>query len=125
MLGWMRCCEGPNNIGIILFPPTPMSDLNIQRDHSLGLDTARRLAQQWANQAEKKLDMKCTVVDGPDDSRVQFSRAGVTGDSVFSATSITITAKLGFLLRPFLGKIEEETCRMLDAALAKEASRLS
>lgn len=97
-----------------------MSDLNIYREHTLGLERSRHLARQWAKQAEKKLEMTCTLVETPEGGRVQFSRAGVTGETVFTASTIAITAKLGFLLRPFLGKIEAETVRMLDAAIAKE-----
>ena len=39
-----------------------MADIHIVREHALGLEHARRLAFRWAEVAEKKLDMECTIV---------------------------------------------------------------
>ena len=100
-----------------------MSDLKIHRDHALGLEKAGRIAAKWAEHAEKKIDLKCTLVPGPDRHTVQFTRQGVTGEAVFTANSIDVEAKFGFLLRPFVGKIEAEVCKMLDTALAKAADK--
>ena len=37
-----------------------MADIHIVREHSLGLEQARKLAFRWAEVAEKKLEMDCT-----------------------------------------------------------------
>ena len=37
-----------------------MPDIQIQREHQLGLAQARKLAFKWAETAEEKLDMECT-----------------------------------------------------------------
>jgi putative polyhydroxyalkanoate system protein len=100
-----------------------MSDLKIHRDHQLGLARARKVAWKWAEHAEKKLDMECTVLEGETSDTVQFTRSGVTGEMIVTAEHFELTAKLGFLLRPFLGQIEAEAARQLDEVLAKEAKK--
>ena len=100
-----------------------MSDLNIRRDHSLGLARARKVAWKWAEQVEQKLDMACTVIEGETSDTVQFSRSGVSGTMIVAPDHFEVSAKLGFLLKPFLSQIEAETCKQLDAALAKEAAK--
>jgi len=37
-----------------------MADIHIEREHSLGLAQARKIAFQWAEQVEEKFDMSCT-----------------------------------------------------------------
>jgi putative polyhydroxyalkanoate system protein len=100
-----------------------MSDMKIHRDHDLGLEKAGRIAGKWADFAGKKFDLQCSVTSSPSDYTVVFTRQGVTGKAVFTASTIDAEAKFGFLLRPFIGKIESEAGKMLDAALAKEAAK--
>jgi putative polyhydroxyalkanoate system protein len=100
-----------------------MSDLNIRREHTLGLERARKVAWKWAEQVEQKLDMECTVIEGDTSDTVQFKRTGVSGTMIVAPDHFEVTAKLGFLLKPFLSQIEAETCKQLDTALAKEAAR--
>jgi hypothetical protein len=42
---------------------------------------------------------------------------------IVAADHFDLQAKLGFLLRPFLGTIEAEVSKQLDEALAKEAAK--
>ncbi|MEO7056072.1 MAG: polyhydroxyalkanoic acid system family protein [Caldimonas sp.] len=95
-----------------------MADIHIHRDHTLGLAKARKMAWQWAETAEQKFDMACTVVEGDDRDVVEFTRAGVTGQLVVDADSFDLTARLGFLLGAFSGRIESEIESNLDALLA-------
>ncbi len=95
-----------------------MADIHIHRDHSLGLAKARKMAWQWAEAVEQKFDMECTVVEGDDRDIVEFTRAGVSGQLVVDAESFDLTAKLGFLLGAFSGRIESEIESNLDALLA-------
>ena len=51
-------------------------DINIHREHALGLAKARKVAWKWAEQVEQKFDMECTVIEGDDERhrRVQPRR---------------------------------------------------
>ncbi|HEX3140268.1 MAG TPA: polyhydroxyalkanoic acid system family protein [Rhizobacter sp.] len=96
-----------------------MPDINIRREHDLGLAKARKLAWKWAEDAEKKFDMECTVVEGPTGDTVEFTRSGVNGRLVVEADHFELNAKLGFLLGAFAKTIESEIEKNLDALLAK------
>ena len=96
-----------------------MPDINIRREHQLGLEKARKVAWEWAEDAEKKLDMECTVVEGKTSDTVEFTRSGVNGHLVVAADHFELKAKLGFLLGAFAKTIEAEIEKNLDALLAK------
>lgn len=100
-----------------------MADLNLHRDHTLGLARARKVALKWAEHVEEKLEMECTLVEGDDTHVLEFTRSGVAGRMIVAATYFDLEAKLGFLLRPFLVTIEAEVGKQLDEALAKEAAK--
>ncbi len=95
-----------------------MADIHIHRAHSLGLTKAREMAAQWAQTAEQKFDMECTVVEREDTGLVEFKRAGVDGQLLVSAQAFDLTARLGFLLRAFSKKIEADIESNLDSLLA-------
>jgi putative polyhydroxyalkanoate system protein len=98
-----------------------MADLKISRDHALGLPQARKVAYQWAEHAEERLDMECTYEEGKTSDTVRFKRSGVDGTLEVTASSFELHAKLGFLLGAFKGKIESEIEKNLDALLAKNS----
>src|SRR5471032_466923 len=100
-----------------------MADLNLHRDHTLGLARARKVALKWAEDMEAKLDMECTIIEGDDEDVLEFTRSGVDGRMIVAATFFDLEAKLGFMFRPFLGMIEAETRKQLDEVLAKEAAK--
>ena len=100
-----------------------MADLNLHRDHTLGLARARKVALKWAEDVEEKLDMECTIIEGDDEDVLEFKRSGVDGRMIVAATFFDLEAKLGFLLKPFLGTIEAEVGKQLDEALAREQAR--
>jgi putative polyhydroxyalkanoate system protein len=100
-----------------------MADLELRRDHTLGLARARKVALKWAEHVEEKLDMECTIIEGDDEDVLEFKRSGVDGRMTVAATYFDLEAKLGFLLRPFLGQIEAEVGKQLDEALAKESAK--
>jgi putative polyhydroxyalkanoate system protein len=100
-----------------------MPDINISRSHNLGLAQARKVAYQWAEDCEKKLDMECTYEEGKTSDMVEFTRSGVEGTLKVTATGFDLHAKLGFLLGAFKGKIESEIEKNLDALLAKSADQ--
>jgi putative polyhydroxyalkanoate system protein len=96
-----------------------MADIHIHREHELGLAKARKVALQWAEDAEKKFEMECTIVEGQTSDTVEFTRSGVKGELLVEAHQFTLDAKLGFLLGAFSKTIEAEIEKNLDALLAK------
>jgi putative polyhydroxyalkanoate system protein len=96
-------------------------DIKIHRDHSLGLARAREVAWQWAEQAEAKFDMECTVIEGETSDTVEFTRSGVNGRLIVAADHFDLEAQLGFLLGAFSKTIEGEITKNLDALLAVPA----
>lgn len=96
-----------------------MPDIHIRREHRLGLAKARKIAWQWAEEAENKFDMTCTVVEGEYSDTVEFSRSGVSGRLIVAADHFDLDAKLGFLLGAFSKTIEHEITKNLDALLAE------
>ncbi len=100
-----------------------MPDINIHREHSLGLAKARKIAWQWAEEVEQKFDMACTVVEGEFSDTVEFTRSGVSGTLIVAADHFDLRAKLGFLLGAFAKTIEREILKNLDALLAKSQTK--
>jgi putative polyhydroxyalkanoate system protein len=99
-----------------------MPDINIRREHSLGLAQARKVAWAWAEEVESKFDMECTVLEGETSDTVQFTRSGVNGTLVVAPDHFDLSAKLGFLLGAFSKTIEREIEKELDTLLAKSSA---
>lgn len=98
-----------------------MPDIRIHRKHSLGLARAREIAWKWAEDAEAKFDMECTVIEGDDGDTVEFTRSGVKGQLQVGADHFDIEARLGILMGAFAKTIEAEIEKNLDKLLAGEA----
>ena len=96
-----------------------MADLRIHREHELGLAKARKVALKWAEEAERKFDMECTIIEGDFSDTVEFTRTGVNGRLIVAADHFDLEAKLGFLLGAFSKTIEGEIQKTLDELLAK------
>ena len=99
-----------------------MPDIHIHRDHGLGLAKARKVAWDWAEQAEAKFDMACTVLEGETSDTVEFTRSGVSGTLIVAADHFDLHAKLGFLLGAFAKTIEGEIQKNLDDLLGAAAA---
>ncbi|MGI9216410.1 MAG: polyhydroxyalkanoic acid system family protein [Hydrogenophaga sp.] len=97
-----------------------MAQIHIHREHQLGLAGARKIAWQWAEQAEADFDMACTYEEGDDGDEVQFSRSGVSGTLKVAGDHFELEAQLGFLLGAFKDRIEGEIVKNLDALLASK-----
>ena len=95
-----------------------MSRIHIHRDHSLGLAKAREVALRWAEQAERKFGMECTILEGEYSDTVEFTRSGVNGTLIVAPDHFELDAKLGLLLGAFAKTIESEIEGNLDALLA-------
>jgi putative polyhydroxyalkanoate system protein len=99
-----------------------MASLEIHRDHALGLDKAREVAWAWAEQAEAKFGMECTVIEGRTSDTVEFVRSGVKGRLIVASDHFDLDAELGFLLGAFSKTIEGEIEKELDTLLARSAA---
>lgn len=97
-----------------------MADIHIQREHSLGLLEARKIAFKWAEQVEEKFAMECTYEEGKTEDLVSFTRSGVSGTLAVTKDSFDLNARLGFLLGAFKDKIEGEIVKNLDTLIAKK-----
>ena len=95
-----------------------MPDIRIHRDHTLGLAKARKVAWEWAEQAEAKFAMECTVIEGEFSDTVEFTRSGVNGQLIVAADHFDLHAKLGFLLGAFSSTIETQIQQTLDSLLS-------
>ena len=98
-----------------------MPILHITRKHTLSLDKARAIAQQWALDAERDFGTETSLVqvtdDHPTTERWNFKRTGVTGSLVTSAQSFELHLHLGFLLGAFQDKIKQQIEQNLDQLL--------
>ena len=99
-----------------------MADIQIHREHSLGLAQARKIAWKWAEEVESKFDMECTVIEGQTSDTVEFTRSGVSGRLIVAADHFDLGAKLGFLLGAFSKTIEGEITKTLDGMLNQGAA---
>ncbi|MBC7603156.1 MAG: polyhydroxyalkanoic acid system family protein [Ramlibacter sp.] len=97
-----------------------MPDIHINREHTLGLPQARKLAFKWAETAEEKLGMECTYEEGKTEDIVSFTRSGANGELKVTKDSFVLDAKLGFLLGAFRERIELEIVKNLDLLLAQK-----
>lgn len=94
-----------------------MARLTITRRHELGLQQARRIAWYWAEQAEQRLGVDCTVIEGSHGDTVEFTGAGMSGTLHVSANQIRLKAHLGLPLSLFSRTIEAKLERALDRVL--------
>ena len=102
---------------------TAVPAIHIHRDHALGLARAREVAWKWAEQAEEKFGMECTLLEGETSDTVEFTRSGVSGSLIVAPDHFTLDARLGLLLGAFSKKIESEIESNLDALLAAEGKK--
>ena len=100
-----------------------MPDIQIHRQHTLGLAKARKVAWQWAEAVEEKFDMSCTVIEGETSDTVEFTRSGVQGRLIVAPDHFDLEAKLGFLLGAFSATIQSEIEKNLDNLLEKSGKK--
>jgi putative polyhydroxyalkanoate system protein len=98
-----------------------MPELNIERQHTLGLAGARAVAERWREQAEQEWGMACVCEPGEATDRMRFERSGVSGELTLSETRFDLHLNLGFLLGAYSGKIEEKIRSNLDTLLGPAA----
>ncbi|MDM0108297.1 polyhydroxyalkanoic acid system family protein [Variovorax sp. J22R24] len=98
-----------------------MSDIHIERKHSLGLEAAREVARQWMRRAEQDYGIECTYAEGESCDVARFNRAGIDGSVEVSADSVALNATLGLLYGNFSEQIEQRLLQSLDDLLGAKA----
>ena len=96
-----------------------MAQILIERSHQMGLEQARRTAQQWMDDARSQLDLRCEVVAGTELDEVHFSRAGLSGTLEVSGRHFRMQAQLGFVFSAFKQRIESEIEKNLDRLIGE------
>jgi putative polyhydroxyalkanoate system protein len=102
-----------------------MAALHIERSHALGLARSRHLVRRWVEEAQRTLELRCTVHSGPHGEVVEFTRAGVTGRLEAGADRLVLDADLGWTFMLLHGRIQREIEAQVDALLAAEAQQLA
>lgn len=90
-----------------------MADISIHRQHGSTLKKAKAVAQKVADRLAEDYDLESEW----EGDTLHFQRAGVHGQLNVDAKAIDIHIRLGMLLRPFKGHIEEQVQATLDRLL--------
>ncbi len=94
-----------------------MADIDIRREHDLGLAAARVAAERMAEHLGRRFDLKGSWSG----NTLSFSRPGVTGSLAIAAGHLHLTVALGFLLKALRGSIERAVHEELDELFAAHA----
>lgn len=87
-----------------------MAHIDITRAHKLTPKKARTAAEKAGKQLSQEFGLKYQW----DDEVLRFERSGVSGHMQLANDSVRIVVRLGLLLLPFKGRIEQEIKRNLD-----------
>lgn len=90
-----------------------MATINIQRNHSLGLDAARAAVEQLAQDLRDDLQANCHW----DGDKLLFDRVGASGSIEAKADSVDLDIQLDMALSMMKGMIEERINTKLDSLL--------
>ena len=91
-----------------------MAHIDITRAHTLTPKQARVAAEQAGKQLSEEFSLKYRW----EGEALHFERTGVNGHLTLARDSVRIVVRLGLLLLPFKGRIEQEIKRNLDELFA-------
>ena len=91
-----------------------MSKINIERNHSLGLEVAKEKVVEVEHKLQERFGLN-TAWKG---NTVHIDGKGVSGTLEVGESSVRLNLKLGLALRLFAGKITESVERAFDRALS-------
>ncbi|MGD2111833.1 MAG: polyhydroxyalkanoic acid system family protein [Gammaproteobacteria bacterium] len=92
-----------------------MANIHIKRSHNLPRDEARARVERIAEDLKRKLDAEYAWKG----DSLQFHRTGASGSIDVGDGFIDLNIKLGMLLVPIKGKIEETIREHINSALAE------
>jgi putative polyhydroxyalkanoate system protein len=81
-----------------------MSDIRIERAHTLGKQAALAAALRVAERMQEKAQVKYRVLG----DCIEFERSGASGRIVVDETSVSAEVKLGLLMKPMRGMLESK-----------------
>ncbi len=84
-----------------------MADITLVQEHALSMDDARAAAQKVADQMVADYEMTCSW----DGDLLSFKRSGVSGTLALAEGRAQLDIELGFMLKGFKSKIEEQVGR--------------
>ncbi|MFA7893530.1 polyhydroxyalkanoic acid system family protein [Pseudomonas putida] len=91
-----------------------MTQISVERKHTLGRDAARAKAQALVDRLSREYDLKASW----DGDRVDVARSGANGSVHIGQDSIRVDLKLGMMMSMMSGTIKGEIERALDKAFA-------
>lgn len=91
-----------------------MADITIIHDHTLSMADARQAAQKVADQMVADYEM----VASWDGDVLTFKRSGVSGTLALETGRAQLDIELGFMLKAFASKIEEQVGRNMQKVFA-------
>lgn len=94
-----------------------MADIEVERNHGLGLEEARSKAKQLLNKAQEKYGVSVDYVEGDTQDTASASHMGADVKGFLDADKVRFEIKLGFLARAMKGKIKEGLEKNLDKYL--------
>jgi putative polyhydroxyalkanoate system protein len=81
-----------------------MSDIRIERAHTLGKQAALAAALRVAERMHEKAQVKYRVLG----DSIEFERSGASGHMLVSETTISAEVKLGLMLKPMRSVLERK-----------------
>lgn len=94
-----------------------MSHIRISRSHTLGVDQAREVLSEIAEELAEEHKVS-SVWEG---TMLRIKGRGLSGHLEVHATKIEIEARLGLTMRPFKRTLEKELVGLLDEHLGQES----
>lgn len=96
-----------------------MSDITLVEKHTLTMAQAREVAQQVAEQMKKDYEIGYAW----EGDVLNFKRSGVSGTLALADGQATLDIALGFMLKGFRKKIEEQVGRNMHKLFSADATR--
>jgi putative polyhydroxyalkanoate system protein len=81
-----------------------MSDIRVERAHTLGKEAAFAAALKVAERLKEKAQLNYRIAG----DAIEFDRAGAKGRILVAAESVTAEITLGLLMKPMRGMIESK-----------------
>jgi putative polyhydroxyalkanoate system protein len=91
-----------------------MATIHIRREHRLGREAARQRLDNLIHYLKDKLEAELRW----EGDRLVFERSGASGNIVIGDDFVEVNARLGLLLSPMRGMLEQAIQRQLDEELA-------
>ena len=96
-----------------------MADITLVEDHALSMDDARNAAQKVADQMTADYEMACSW----EGDVLAFKRSGVSGTLALTEGRAQLDVTLGFMLKGFRKKIEEQVGRNMHKLFSGEPAQ--